>query len=42
MTYLYLNIQQQLEFQLELEEQEKDRQIIEELERAQEQFEKVN
>ena len=41
MTYLFLNIQQQLAFQLELEMQEKGRQRIEELQRAQEQFEKV-
>eukprot|EP00069_Balaena_mysticetus_P004987 bmy_17712T0 len=40
MTYLFLNIQQQLAFQLELEMQEKERQRIEELQRAQEQFEK--
>lgn len=41
MTYLFLNIQQQLAFQLELEMQEKERQRIEELQRAQEELEKV-
>lgn len=41
MIYLFLNIQQQLAFQLELEMQEKERQKIEELQRAQELLESV-
>lgn len=41
MIYLFLNIQQQLAFQLELEMQEKERQRIEELQRAQELLQSV-
>nr|XP_008541874.1 PREDICTED: DPY30 domain-containing protein 1-like [Equus przewalskii] len=39
-AYFFLNVQQQLAFQLELEMQEKERQRTEELQRAQEQLEK--